>query len=308
MGQLCVPDLSNPLKTDDGTEGVRHKHQRGYYEIVRSLPSGIHIGTSGWSYPEDWLGVFYTSRTSLLNQYLRYFHTAEINSTFYSLPKSSFIRHLAQIPGREVFFTAKLPRAVTHDARLDLSGEGGQVLQEFFELMRPLADSLACLLIQLPPWDRSQMADRELFLSSLDESYRYAIEFRHSSWLTSGVERLLEHYDIAYVVVDEPLLPPVLKVTTDFAYIRWHGHGKRPWYDYRYSVEELRAWVPRVHSLEEQAGAVLGYFNNHFEGNSALNALQMLELLDLANPHQSDKLRRMLKRLAAVQSELDDFC
>ncbi|RLE85720.1 MAG: hypothetical protein DRJ39_01175, partial [Thermoprotei archaeon] len=31
--------------------------------------------------------------------------------------------------------------------------------------------------------------------------------------------------------------------TIDFAYIRWHGRGKRIWYNYKYRVEELRKWV-----------------------------------------------------------------
>ncbi len=241
-----------------------------------------------------------------MQQYLRYFYTAEINSTFYALPQRGFIRHLSQIESPRVFFSAKLPRAITHDARLVLQGEDAQVIHRFFDLMRPLADRLACLLIQLPPWPRTKMGDLEQFLSSLDETFRYAIEFRHHSWLVPEVRKVIEAYNIAQVVVDEPLLPVDLTVTTDFAYVRWHGHGTRIWYDYRYSTEELQQWVPRFNALLDQVGTVLGYFNNHFEGNAAVNALEMLHLLGLANKLQEAKLARMHRQMSVDQTTLDD--
>ncbi len=72
------------------------------------------------------------------------------------------------------------------------------------------------------------MADVESFFSGLDDSFRFAIEFRHESWLNDRVWKLLEDYGIAHVIVDEPKLPISLRVTTDFSYIRWHGYGSRP--------------------------------------------------------------------------------
>jgi uncharacterized protein YecE (DUF72 family) len=57
---------------------------------------------------------------------------------------------------------------------------------------------------------------------------------------------LLKKYGIAYANMDEPLLPPEVHLTADFAYFRWHGKGKRPWFDYRYEKEELEPWVPKI--------------------------------------------------------------
>ncbi|MFX1271554.1 MAG: DUF72 domain-containing protein, partial [Promethearchaeota archaeon] len=85
---------------------------------------GLHIGTSGWSYESDWKDVFYYSGKSLLQQYLAIFETAEINSTFYALPQPNFVKHLTSLKEGK-FFTAKLPKKVTHDSRLNLLGEGG---------------------------------------------------------------------------------------------------------------------------------------------------------------------------------------
>ncbi len=272
-----------------------------------TMKSGLHIGTSGWSYREDWKGIFYHSATSLLDQYLSYFDTAEINSTFYSLPKPSFIRHIVEGTKPEKFFTAKLPQAVTHDNRLATFGDGFAVLEAFFELMAPMKSRIAALLIQLPPWNIEKMNDLEQFLAALDTSYRYAIEFRHESWLIPRVWSLIEKYRIAHVIVDEPKLPINTRITTDFSYIRWHGHGTNPWYKYLYSQNELEQWIPRLRMLHDETDVILGYFNNHFFGYAPFNALQMLKMLDAINPKQEEKLERMNKSFASRQTILEDY-
>ncbi len=268
---------------------------------------GLHIGTSGWSYPDDWNGVFYHKAATPLQQYLTYFDTAEINSTFYALPQPRFIQHLASSVTEGKFFTAKFPKAVTHDNRLDLSGEGGVVLTKYFDLIRPLGDKIQALLIQLPPWNIDKMGDVEAFVAELDPSFRYAMEFRDESWLIPRVWSLLEENQIAHVIVDEPKLPIDLRITTDFTYIRWHGHGTKPWFYYRYSTEELEAWVPRLENLMDESDTVIGYFNNHFEAYSPLNAFQMLQILGKANQKQIAKLERMLKHFSSEQTSLSDF-
>ena len=242
----------------------------------------------------------------MLKYYLSYFKTAEINSTFYALPKPKFIKHLSSLD-ESVFFTAKLPKKVTHDARLNLHDEGGETLSEFFRLLKPIRNRVPVLLIQLPPWDISSMSDFETFLSFLDTSFRYAIEFRDSSWLVSRVYNLLEDYGIANTIVDEPKLPIDLRITADFSYIRWHGHGENPWFNYRFSVEELEAWVPRLKQITRSVDTTFGYFNNHFAGNAPLNAFQMLSLLEMITPKQQVKLDRMLKTAETTQATLDEF-
>ncbi len=274
---------------------------------IAVMKKGLFIGTSGWSYKDDWRDVFYHSLSSLLEQYLTYFDTVEINSTFYALPRKSFINHLVELPYSEKFFSAKLPKVVTHDNRLRLDGEGGTILETYFSLMKPLKEKTEALLIQLPPWAISTMGDLENFFSNLDLSFRYAIEFRHKSWLTERVWNLLEDYGIAHVIVDEPKLPINTRITTDFVYIRWHGHGTKPWYKYRYSEEELLEWKPILEDLETRSETVLGYFNNHFYGYAPLNGLQMLQYMGKINSHQKNKLERMTEYFSVEQTTLFDF-
>jgi len=67
-----------------------------------------------------------------------------------------------------------------------------------------------------------------------------------------------QKFDIAYTIVDEPLLPPEMHLTTDFAYFRWHGRGEKIWFDYRYSNEELDPWVPKVQEASKSVKKVIG--------------------------------------------------
>ncbi len=151
------------------------------------------------------------------------------------------------------------------------------------------------------------MADLETFLSALDPSFRYAIEFRDFSWLINKVWNLLEDHGIANVIVDEPKLPIDLRITADFSYIRWHGHGENPWFNYRFSIDELESWIPRLEQVTDSVRTTFGYFNNHFAGNAPLNALQMFSLLGTIGRRQERKLESMLEADSFQQTSLDDF-
>ena len=133
---------------------------------------------------------------------------------------------------------------------------------------------------------------REGLLSILPHGFKYAIEFRHNSWLQNSTWPMLSKYNVAYTIVDEPLLPPEVHVTADFAYIRWHGHGQRPWYDYHYTEKELDSWVPKVKEIEPSVKTTYGYFNNHFHGYAVENALKILQMLGKLTPAQREALDR----------------
>lgn len=164
-------------------------------------------------------------------------------------------------------------------------------LGKFAELMEPLRNSgkLFALLIQLPPSLKQNLDLLENFLKILPSEYRYAIEFRHKSWWNEDTWRLLRKYNVANTILDEPPLPPDVMVTADFAYLHWHGHNKKPWYDYQYSPDELKAWVPKVKEITEKVKTVYGYFNNHYHSYAVENCLQILEMPGLATPKQSEE-------------------
>jgi uncharacterized protein YecE (DUF72 family) len=129
------------------------------------------------------------------------------------------------------------------------------------------------------------------------------VEFRNLSWMRDETWSLLEKYKVAYVIVDEPLLPPEVQLTADFAYFRWHGRGERPWFDYRYSKDELEPWIPKVEESARKVKKVVGYFNNHFHGYAPENCLYLIEKLGLLSEEQ----KKAKAKAASKQSQLGFF-
>lgn len=268
------------------------------------------IGTSGWSYSE-WTGVFYpNSSTNKLSFYSKVFKTAEIDSTFYAFPSKGLVLGWSRYSPEEFVFSAKLPRVITHEKRLDLNQGAGHDLIRFLSLMKPLitAEKLGPVLIQLPP-SYSYEGDFEKlksFLEFVPDDVKFAVEFRHPSWLKDEVWSLLKSRNVANVIVDEPLLPPETVVTADFAFIRWHGRGSRPWYNYRYSEVELKKWVPKVKEVSAKVETTYGYFNNHFRGFAVENSLKMMGMLGVSTPEQDEvgsKASRFLESGGRIDGE-----
>ncbi len=139
----------------------------------------------------------------------------------------------------------------------------------------------------------------------LDPRFRFAVEFRNLTWLAPQTDTmdLLKRFSVAYTSVDEPLLPPEMHLTTDFAYFRWHGHGGPIWFDYRYSKEELEPWVPKVQEAASKVKKVYGYFNNHYHGYAPENCLQLIERLGLITEEQ----KKIKGKKSIKQTQLGAF-
>lgn len=266
--------------------------------------SNILLGTSGWSYKE-WEGSFYQKgEKRKLRAYANVFKTAEIDSSFYRVPSKGTVMGWLRYSPPDFVFTAKIPKVITHDKKLGLKGDVKPDLDAFLEVMRPLqlGGKLASFLIQLPPRYDFNPENLEAFFKLLDPVFRFAVEFRHVSWLRDETWQLLKDYGVAYVNVDEPLLPSEVHLTADFAYFRWHGRGEKPWFNYRYSKEELDPWVPKVLEASTEVKKVVGYFNNHFHGYAPENCLYLAEKLGLLSEAQ-----KQAKSAIAKQSKLGDF-
>jgi uncharacterized protein YecE (DUF72 family) len=277
----------------------------------------IVLGTSGWSY-EEWVEPFYRFKNvSKLRFYNKVFSTAEIDSTFYRYPTEGTVYGWLRYTDPAFVFTAKLPKLITHDKLLDLKQGVEDDLNKFCDLMRRLlvVGKLGCLLIQLPPkFDFEQVGRLENFFEILPKDFHFAIEFRDLSWMSNETCDLLSKHKVAYTIVDEPLLPPDVKITSDIAYFRWHGRGRRPWFDYRYKRDELEPWVPKVKEVSRKVEKVYGYFNNHYHGYAVENCLQVLEMLGTLTPEQGEAKSRVeryfsfdAKKAKALVGTLDQW-
>jgi uncharacterized protein YecE (DUF72 family) len=279
---------------------------------LSSAVDKVFLGTSGWSYKE-WIGPFYSKEDkSMLRAYTRVFRTAEIDSTFYRYPSKGTVMGWTRYSPEGFTFTAKLPGLITHEKKLDLNAGIEQDLQRFLELMEPLSLSgkLGCILIQLPPKFSYKPKELEDFFKILPSHVKFAVEFRDRSWMRPETWALLEKYQVAYTIVDEPLLPPETHLTSNIAYFRWHGHGTRPWYNYHYTVQELEPWVPKVSETAGKVQKVFGYFNNHYHGYAVENCLQVLEMLGTIQPKQAQAkahIQNFFRSSSVSESTLESF-
>jgi uncharacterized protein YecE (DUF72 family) len=276
--------------------------------------SDINFGTSGWYYKE-WVGPFYDKEKGKFSFYTNYFSTVEINSTFYRYPTRGMVYGWFRSSPKDFKFSAKLPRVITHEKKLDSDAKVENDLIRFLELLNPLkaSEKLGIILIQLPPsfTFEGRYDDLTKFLKILPKEYKFAVEFRHWSWIREETWDLLKKNNVAYTIVDEPLLPPDLHVTADFAYVRWHGKGDRLWYNYHYEKEELEPWIPKIKDITKDVKEVYGYFNNHFHGYAVENCIQILEMLGKATEEQikiKEKIVRHNKeKLKSHQGRLEFY-
>jgi uncharacterized protein YecE (DUF72 family) len=160
----------------------------------------------------------------MFSHYSRFFKTVEINATFYQYPSRATIYGLLRTAPQNFVFSAKLPQLITHDKRLDPAKKIENHLLRFLELLNPLkiGGKLGCILIQLPPsfdYQREHI-NFQAFLEILPEEYEFAVEFRDPSWMREETWKLLKKHNVAFCIVDEPLLPPEIHLTAEFAYFR----------------------------------------------------------------------------------------
>ncbi len=251
----------------------------------------IFIGTSGFSY-DDWVGPFYPAglpQRDQLGFYAREFPTVEINTTYYRVPDPRLVQGwVARTPER-FLFSVKAYQGLTHEREApDFPG--------FVAALRPLTEAgkLACILAQFP-YSFHPTAENRAYLRRLREGFGdlpLVVEFRHVGWLRSETFDLLRSLRLGFCCVDEPrlpgLLPPMAVATGPVAYVRFHGRNAAKWYqhehaweryNYSYSADELREWVPKLRQLDAAAGLTLVYFNNHYAGQAVRGAHDLGQLL-----------------------------
>lgn len=222
----------------------------------------IRIGTSGWVYG-DWRGRFYPqglAQKNWLAYYAQHFDTVELNATTYRLPKPEQVRRWCDAVPQGFAYTVKLSRLITH--RKSLAPRLDEFIENYMHRAACFdAGKVAQILVQFPPFLERDDAHLCAFLDKLPPHHRYAVEFRHPSWLQAPVERILHERDMAFCVHDYPGCRTRDVITTDqFAYVRLHGYLAL--YAGNYPRRSLQHWAKRIRAMAEQARDVYVYFNN----------------------------------------------
>ena len=261
----------------------------------------IKLGTCAWNF-DDWKDVFYPAGLASNQQlpyYAQYLPAVEIDSTFYHIPAVQVVDGWARKTPDDFVFTAKMPREITHDARLR---DCRPQLDAFLGSLRPLGEKLGAVLIQFAPFFRPEV-DEEALSTFLDwlpvGKMRFALEFRHKEWHVPRVARLLAEHGVTWTWNDLSALDlqteapfDFLPQTGDFLYVRLMGDletkfrpdGERK---YRYGSllwsreAGLEFWAQKLAKHLEDSRRIFVMINNHYEGFSPMTCQRLGRMLGL---------------------------
>jgi uncharacterized protein YecE (DUF72 family) len=266
---------------------------------MKSIPhnspalSNIHIGTAGWTLPRDHADAFPPpgdAKLTHLQRYAHRLHCVEINSSFHRPHmRKTWERWAASTPAN-FRFAVKLPKAITHTAKLHNTGA---LLQTFLDQANGLnagpVPKLGPLLIQLPPslaFDEPLAHDflttlRELHPTSHNHPHQNpaALEPRHASWFTAAADRLLSSFAIARVAADPPKGSPLAAIPGGYHHLHYHRlHGAPRTYYSDYTKPQLTALVQTLQTTSPTTSLWV-IFDNTALGHATANALHLTHLL-----------------------------
>lgn len=265
----------------------------------------IKLGTSGFSFPDWRNGVIYPEGLSQKEELIYYskelgFDTLEVNSTYYAIISEKSAAAMEQKTGGGFEFVVKGFKGFTHDPfdnRLEKKPSIEKAMEDVERFKGSLgpfiaAGKLGAVLLQFPVFFYPSKQSEEYMLKckkALAES-PLVMEFRNSGWAKPETFEFLRANEIGYCAVDEPklsrLMPFINEVTSNTAYLRLHGRNKN-WfnaptsvrYDYLYSDEELKGFIPELDKMADKASKVYLFLNNCHAGSAVKNAMRMRELL-----------------------------
>ena len=245
----------------------------------------LYVGCSGWSY-KGWIGTFYPSNLENKNwllYYSKFFKFVEVDSTFYSIPSRFVVKGWKDKTPDDFKFALKFPKIITHEKKME---DVSKDLLVLFNNLEPLLDKTLFLLIQLPPHLTESKGFDALqnMVNKLDNRFRYAIEFRDSSWFNDNVYDFLKNnkMTLTWSVRDELKTPPIK--TSDHINIRFIGDRSIDDKDFGKIVKdrkkEMVEYIDILNKtdLEDYQNIAIA-FNNHYAGFGPQSANTFLKLM-----------------------------
>jgi uncharacterized protein YecE (DUF72 family) len=207
----------------------------------------VHVGLSGFSYkPWQGEGRFYPAelkQKDFLAYYSKRYDAVEMDGTWYRMPTEAAVEGWKNIAPDAFTFCCKVHRDISHMLRL--KPECQESLKFMQQRIAPLAQAgkLGPLLVQLPPNMKRNDERLAEFLEAAPKTHRYALEFRHESWVCGEVESILRNNDAAWVAAETDDDAAVRRDTASFAYCRLRKSD--------YESAELEEWAAYLKSLDK---------------------------------------------------------
>jgi uncharacterized protein YecE (DUF72 family) len=240
------------------------------------------VGTSGWNY-QGWRGILYPPElpaSRWLSYYAENFDTAEVNYSFYHLPRETTCENWYRQTPQGFVFALKASRFITHIKRL---GGVKDSWNTFVERASHLKEKLGPILLQFPPSFHATPENIERMAQFLGyatggSAPRIALEFRHASCFEAPMTDLLRRHQAALVIAHSVRYPvPETIATAPFAYFRFHG--PEDMFASSYPGAQLREWSRPMKAFLETGTDVYAYFNNDIGGYAVMNARTLKRLV-----------------------------
>lgn len=236
-----------------------------------------YVGCAGWSLPLKDQPRFPADGTHL-QRYAAVLPAAEINSSFHRPHRPSTYAGWADAVPEGFRFSVKLPREITHTAKLARAEEP---LDRFLGEATALGPTLGCLLVQLPPSLAFDEDTAGAFFRTLRERHAGAIacEPRHPSWFAAPAEALLTESRVARVAADPARVPEAAEPGgwPELVYYRLHG-SPRIYYS-EYPASYLDTLAASLNEAARRGSSTWCIFDNTASGAATSNARDLLERL-----------------------------
>lgn len=225
----------------------------------------LHIGTSGWSYP-DWKPAFFPEKLPqkrFLEFYSTQLNSVELNATFRRFASASSLQSWITSTPADFRFAAKGHQMITHFRRLK---DVAEPFRGFLQSMEPMRQSgkLGPILFQTPPNLQADAALFQDFAQLLPQAYMFAFEFRHTSWFSDAIFEILRKHNAALCWAQSEKITTPREKTANFLYYRFRVP--------EYSKEQLHTIAEELISQGKQQD-VFAYFKHEDNPESALNAV-----------------------------------
>jgi uncharacterized protein YecE (DUF72 family) len=264
----------------------------------------IKIGTSGFSFP-DWRNNIYPAGLQQKDELRYYYHELnfnclEVNATYYAIISEKSAIAMEKKTGDNFEFVVKGYKGFTHDPfdnRIEKKTDSEKITDDIIKFKSALnpfikKNKLGCVLLQFPVffYPSQQSEDYILKCKKMLDDVKIVVEFRNHEWAKQRTFEFLKYNNLGYCAVDEPRLPRLMpfinEVTSDIAYLRFHGRNKN-WfnsptserYNYLYGDEELEEFIPEIKKMTSSGAKTYVFFNNCHAGAAVKNAIKMRDFL-----------------------------
>ena len=178
----------------------------------------------------------------------------ELNSTFRRLPAEDQFERWAEQTEPGFKFAVTLARRVTSFGRIEGVDAAAQTISRLGDRLGP---------VRIKVLQARDDGFLRLLLDSLEPEMRWALDFRHDSWLDDQIQTALDERGVARVDAEEG--------GADFRYLRLRNPP--------YSDDDLAAEAGRIEPLLAQRLDVFAYFQHEDEATAPGYAERLLELV-----------------------------